>query len=54
MGEIRLTEHIAFKWASLNELKALPLTEADRLLIPYLENLPSMPEFEHSFDQWKR
>jgi 8-oxo-dGTP diphosphatase len=49
-GKIRLTEHTAFKWASLSELKTLPLTEADRLLIPYLENLLSMPVFTHSFN----
>ncbi len=49
-GRICLTEHIAFKWASLPELKTLALTEADRLLLPYLEKLPSIPDFSHRFN----
>jgi mutator protein MutT len=43
-GTLRLIEHIAFKWADLSELKQIDFTQADRLLIPFLESLPEFPE----------
>lgn len=44
-GTLRLTEHIAFKWADLSELKQIDFTQADRLLVPFLESLPVFPDF---------
>ncbi|MGA2026926.1 MAG: (deoxy)nucleoside triphosphate pyrophosphohydrolase [Syntrophobacteraceae bacterium] len=44
-GTLRLVEHIAFMWANLSELKQIDFTQADRLLIPFLENLPVFPDF---------
>lgn len=42
-GQMCLREHVAFKWAYISELKGMRLTEADRLLIPYLEGLSEFP-----------
>lgn len=44
-GTLVLSEHIAFKWASLSELKGIDFTQADRLLIQFLESLPAFPDF---------
>ena len=44
-GTLRLIEHIAFMWANLSELKQIDCTQADRLLIPFLESLPEFPDF---------
>jgi 8-oxo-dGTP diphosphatase len=45
-GTLRLIEHIAFMWADLSELKRIDFTQADRLLIPFLESLPVFPDFQ--------
>jgi 8-oxo-dGTP diphosphatase len=43
-GEIHLTEHLAFDWVEVQDLKAINLSGADVLLIPqiksYIENSP--------------
>ncbi len=39
-GTLCLSEHVAFMWANISELKQINLTRADRLLIPFLESLP--------------
>ena len=44
-GTLCLIEHIAFMWANLSELKQIDFTQADRLLIPFLESLPVFPDF---------
>jgi len=44
-GTLRLVEHVAFMWADLAELKRIDFTQADRLLIPFLESLPGFPDF---------
>lgn len=44
-GKLCLSEHVAFTWANLAELKQMNLTKADRLLIPFLENMPEFSEF---------
>lgn len=43
-GTLRLLEHVAFMWANLSELKGMDFTKADRLLIPFLEKLPKLPD----------
>lgn len=43
-GTLCLKEHIACKWARVPELKNLNLTVADRLLIPFLEQIPELPD----------
>ncbi len=35
-GEIKLTEHVAYRWISLDELGTIDLSEADRMLLPEL------------------
>lgn len=37
-GQIRLTEHIDFKWIKLNNLESIDFTEADKKLIQMGEN----------------
>jgi 8-oxo-dGTP diphosphatase len=44
-GTLRLIEHIAFMWANLSEMKLIDFTQADRLLIPFLESLREFPDF---------
>jgi 8-oxo-dGTP diphosphatase len=44
-GTLRLLEHVAFMWADISELKLMDFTKADRLLIPFLEELPGFPDF---------
>ncbi len=44
-GTLCLIEHIAFMWANLSELKQIDFTQADRLLIPFLESLSVFPDF---------
>jgi len=44
-GTLRLIEHIAFMWVNISELKQIDFTQADRLLIPFLESLPGFPDF---------
>lgn len=44
-GKLCLREHVAYLWARVEELKNLDLTRADRLLVPFLENLPELPDF---------
>jgi mutator protein MutT len=44
-GRLCLSEHVAFMWANLSELRGINLTRADRLLIPFLESVPEFPEF---------
>ncbi len=43
-GTLCLSEHVAFKWANVSELKLIDLTRADCLLIPFLENLSELPD----------
>ncbi len=43
-GTLCLSEHVAFRWANLSELKRIHLTRADCLLIPFLEDLPELPD----------
>ncbi len=45
-GTLCLAEHVAFMWANLSELKQIDFTQADRLLIPFLESLPVFPDFQ--------
>ncbi|MGC8490450.1 MAG: (deoxy)nucleoside triphosphate pyrophosphohydrolase [Syntrophobacteraceae bacterium] len=42
-GSMILLEHIAVKWATKSELQGLEFTKVDRLLMPYLEKLPTFP-----------
>jgi mutator protein MutT len=42
-GSLCLHAHVALKWATIPELKDLPLTQADRLLMPFLEALSKLP-----------
>ena len=44
-GQLRLLEHVAFMWAAVSELKLMDFTRADRLLVPFLENLSKFPRF---------
>lgn len=41
-GELELREHVAYRWACLDEIKRLQLTEADRQLVLLLEKLPQV------------
>ncbi len=43
-GTMCLREHVSFRWANVHELERIRLTEADRLLIPFLQGLPGLPE----------
>ena len=43
-GTLCLSEHVAFMWVNVSELKQMNFTKADRLLIPFLENLPEFPD----------
>ena len=43
-GTLCLSEHVAFMWANMSELKQINFTKADRLLIPFLESLPEFPD----------
>jgi len=47
-GILRLQEHVAYRWATVEELKQLELTEADRQLVLLLENLPGLPHAKHN------
>ena len=47
-GTLRLSEHVAFMWAHVSELKQMNFTKADRLLIPFLESLPEFPDLSVS------
>ena len=38
-GELCLKEHVDFQWAPVDELRHLRFTEADRQLLPFLEEL---------------
>lgn len=42
-GSLDLREHTAYRWVSVEGLKQFNLTEADRLLLPLLEELPQVP-----------
>lgn len=43
-GTLRLREHIACGWAGVAELADYRLTEADRLLVRFLRDLPAFPQ----------
>ncbi len=43
-GTLCLSEHVAFMWVNVSELKQMNFTKADRLLIPFLESLPEFPD----------
>jgi 8-oxo-dGTP diphosphatase len=43
-GTLCLSEHVAFMWVNVSELKRMNFTKADRLLIPFLESLPEFPD----------
>ena len=43
-GEFRLGEHVAFTWAEPSELRRIDMTGADRLLIPFLEEMGKLPD----------
>jgi 8-oxo-dGTP diphosphatase len=47
-GELCLKEHIAFQWAGVPDLKMITFTRADRLLIPFLEELRELPAYSDS------
>jgi len=49
-GRLCLSEHVAYMWAGLSELKQIDFTRADRLLIPFLENMPEFPELSHGWE----
>ena len=49
-GKLCLSAHVAFMWADLQELKRMNFTKADRLLIPFLENVTVFPELSRD---WK-
>ncbi len=49
-GRLCLSAHVAFMWANLPELKQINFTRADRLLIPFLENVPEFPEFSLAWE----
>lgn len=43
-GRFCMKDHVAFKWARVSELRDLDLTIADRMLIPFLEQIPELPD----------
>lgn len=46
-GLLCLREHVESMWAFIPELQEIPLTGADRLLIPHLKSLRSLPDYSH-------
>ncbi len=44
-GQFCLNEHVAFMWEEVSNLRVIDFTRADRLLIPFLESLPRLPDF---------
>ncbi|MEM5787132.1 MAG: NUDIX domain-containing protein [Syntrophobacteraceae bacterium] len=42
-GQFCLREHVAFRWAKISELRGIALTTIDRLLVPFLEILTTLP-----------
>jgi mutator protein MutT len=49
-GRLCLSEHVAFMWANLSELRGINLTRADSLLIPFLEGVSEFPEFSMDWE----
>ena len=43
-GKLSLQEHIAFEWVFPKDLSRFGLTNADRILVPFLEALSGLPE----------
>ena len=43
-GELRLREHVAVEWVFPEDLGRFDLTQADRVLVPFLLALPELPE----------
>ncbi|MHC1725372.1 MAG: (deoxy)nucleoside triphosphate pyrophosphohydrolase [Syntrophobacteraceae bacterium] len=46
-GTLCLREHVDSRWAFISELQKFHLTQADRLLIPYMESLSALPDYSH-------
>ena len=42
-GTLCLLEHVALRWATVSELRSMEFAKADRLLIPFLEELSEFP-----------
>jgi 8-oxo-dGTP diphosphatase len=49
-GRLCLSAHVDFMWADLPELKRMNFTRADRLLIPFLEDVPVFPELSGDWE----
>jgi 8-oxo-dGTP diphosphatase len=49
-GTLRLLEHVACMWADVSQLKDMDFTRADRFLIPHLEGLSELPDFQQADD----